>query len=392
MQARPEEGAQVRPCRAERARSKESRAAPRCTSASAMPPSSIARPEGYSFLPELADCSCKQISIETAQSKLDCSRAEDAARQEDHARRHRPLGHDGRDAGDWSPRASAARCPTCRAEEIIVAPDCGMKYLPRDVAFGKLQAMVEGARIVREELQRSPDSRKRVIPVVSRDLDVFARPQVREPYNVTIPGPTVELLDARVKEHGIIDKWIRHGLGKRTCTDREVHNTELLAGRLPVQGSAEPLRRRVQLSTSDGGWTMATERNCRPGCTTRPTCRKDLEATRKFYEDVIGLPLIATWCEKDVLFGAERTYCHCFFGLGDGGALAFFQFADTEDQEQFGPKMPPSPFHHIALQRGRGDAGRHREAAQGGRLRGAEDLSCSSTATAARSTPRTPTA
>ena len=48
---------------------------------------------------------------------------------------------------------------------------------------------------------------------------------------------------------------------------------------------------------------------------------RDLEATRKFYEDVIGLPLLATWCEKDVLFGAERTYCHCFFGLGDGGEI-----------------------------------------------------------------------
>jgi len=76
---------------------------------------------------------------------------------------------------------------------------------------------------------------------------------------------------------------------------------------------------------------------------------KDLEATRRFYEDVIGLPLIATWCESDELFGKERTYCHCFFGLGDGGALAFFQFADPEDQAEFGPKMPESPFHHIAL-------------------------------------------
>jgi catechol 2,3-dioxygenase-like lactoylglutathione lyase family enzyme len=76
---------------------------------------------------------------------------------------------------------------------------------------------------------------------------------------------------------------------------------------------------------------------------------KDLEATRKFYEEVIGLPLLATWCEKDMLFGAERTYAHCFFGLGDGGALAFFQFASNDDQEQFGPKMPFTPFHHIAL-------------------------------------------
>ena len=75
----------------------------------------------------------------------------------------------------------------------------------------------------------------------------------------------------------------------------------------------------------------------------------DLEATRHFYEDIIGLPLVATWCESDELFGKMRTYCHCFFGLGDGGALAFFQFADKEDAALFAPKMPPSPFHHIAL-------------------------------------------
>ncbi|HZV19482.1 MAG TPA: VOC family protein [Sphingobium sp.] len=76
---------------------------------------------------------------------------------------------------------------------------------------------------------------------------------------------------------------------------------------------------------------------------------KDLEKTRAFYEDVIGLPLAATYCEKDILFGKERTYCHCFFELADGGALAFFQFADPEDQALFGPTMPESPFHHIAL-------------------------------------------
>jgi catechol 2,3-dioxygenase-like lactoylglutathione lyase family enzyme len=76
---------------------------------------------------------------------------------------------------------------------------------------------------------------------------------------------------------------------------------------------------------------------------------KDLERTRAFYEDLIGLPLLATWCESDMLFGAERTYCHVFFGLADGGALAFFQFADKADGEQFGPKMPETPFHHIAL-------------------------------------------
>lgn len=76
---------------------------------------------------------------------------------------------------------------------------------------------------------------------------------------------------------------------------------------------------------------------------------RDMEATRKFYEDVIGLPLMSTFCESDELFGATRTYMHTFFGLGDGSALAFFQFADPGDQELFGPKMPFSPFHHVAL-------------------------------------------
>jgi catechol 2,3-dioxygenase-like lactoylglutathione lyase family enzyme len=76
---------------------------------------------------------------------------------------------------------------------------------------------------------------------------------------------------------------------------------------------------------------------------------KDLEATRHFYEDIVGLPLMAAWCESDELFGAVRTYCHLFFGLADGGALAFFQFASKEDQALFGPKMPATPFHHIAL-------------------------------------------
>jgi catechol 2,3-dioxygenase-like lactoylglutathione lyase family enzyme len=75
----------------------------------------------------------------------------------------------------------------------------------------------------------------------------------------------------------------------------------------------------------------------------------DQEATRKFYEDVIGMPLVATWAEKDVLFGAERTYCHTFFALADGSALAFFQFANPADQELFKTALEPSPFRHIAL-------------------------------------------
>ena len=76
---------------------------------------------------------------------------------------------------------------------------------------------------------------------------------------------------------------------------------------------------------------------------------EDLEATRAFYEDVIGLPLSACWTEIDHLFGKDRTYCHLFFDLADGSSLAFFSFADPEDQAEFGPELAPSPFRHIAL-------------------------------------------
>ena len=76
---------------------------------------------------------------------------------------------------------------------------------------------------------------------------------------------------------------------------------------------------------------------------------KDMEKTRQFYEEVIGLPLVATWSESDELFGKVRTYCHCFFGLADGGALAFFQFADTDDERTLSLPIPETPFHHIAL-------------------------------------------
>lgn len=76
---------------------------------------------------------------------------------------------------------------------------------------------------------------------------------------------------------------------------------------------------------------------------------KDQEATRAFYEDILGFPLLATWSEADELFGALRVYCHTFFGLGDGSALAFFQFANQDDQDLFDPELVPSPFRHIAL-------------------------------------------
>lgn len=51
----------------------------------------------------------------------------------------------------------------------------------------------------------------------------------------------------------------------------------------------------------------------------------------------------------NVLFGAERTYCHTFFALADGSALAFFQFADPADQDLFKTQINFTPFRHVAL-------------------------------------------
>jgi len=109
------------------------------------------RPSGYSFLPELAQCSCAQISIETAQSKLDCAVLSALAGKQI------LLGV--LDLSNMQPESAdevAARIrralPFVDARNLIVAPDCGMKYLPREVADAKMRAMVGGARIVRAEL------------------------------------------------------------------------------------------------------------------------------------------------------------------------------------------------------------------------------------------------
>ena len=75
----------------------------------------------------------------------------------------------------------------------------------------------------------------------------------------------------------------------------------------------------------------------------------DMAAVREFYEEVIGFPLVATWCEKTMLFGKERTYMHCFFDIGDGSCLAFFQFQDDQDQKEYGPELTLSGFRHIAV-------------------------------------------
>lgn len=66
---------------------------------------------------------------------------------------------------------------------------------------------------------------------------------------------------------------------------------------------------------------------------------RDQEATRHFYEDILGLPLAATWAERSPATGRE--YCHTFFTLEDGSALAFFQYADQDDN----PVELQSPGH-----------------------------------------------
>lgn len=76
---------------------------------------------------------------------------------------------------------------------------------------------------------------------------------------------------------------------------------------------------------------------------------RDQAATRHFYEDVVGLPLAATWCEVEDLGAGEMAYCHTFYELGDGSSLAFFQFADPRHVATFAPAQPPSVFDHVAL-------------------------------------------
>jgi 5-methyltetrahydropteroyltriglutamate--homocysteine methyltransferase len=108
------------------------------------------RPSGYSFLPELRACGCRQISVETAQSHLDCSVLADLGDKQI------MVGCiDLSDPTVETPEVIADRIrralPYVPKEQVILAPDCGMKYLPRESAAGKLKAMVEAAQILRRE-------------------------------------------------------------------------------------------------------------------------------------------------------------------------------------------------------------------------------------------------
>ena len=108
------------------------------------------RPQSYSFLSELARSPVQQVSIETAQSNLDCAVLEELP--------GKTIILGTLDLSDMTiekPETVAARIrralPYVPSEQIVVAPDCGLKYLPRDIAYQKMCTMVEGTRIVRRE-------------------------------------------------------------------------------------------------------------------------------------------------------------------------------------------------------------------------------------------------
>ncbi|HSU04055.1 MAG TPA: VOC family protein [Acetobacteraceae bacterium] len=80
---------------------------------------------------------------------------------------------------------------------------------------------------------------------------------------------------------------------------------------------------------------------------------KDQEANRRFFEDTLGIPLVATWFEvtRHPRFGRPVAMCHTFYGMADGGALAFFQFADPEIHQLCVAERPAvvGNFDHIAF-------------------------------------------
>ena len=109
------------------------------------------KPTGYSFLPQLADSTADQISIEAAQPRLDLGVLKDLSRKKillgvlD-------LSAQKAETPELVAERIRAGLKHLAADKLIPAPDCGMKYLPRDLAFAKLKALSEGAAIVRAEV------------------------------------------------------------------------------------------------------------------------------------------------------------------------------------------------------------------------------------------------
>ena len=165
-----------------------------------------------------------------------------------------------------------------------------------------------------------------------------------EPYNITSRDP-IDLARpaprARRRASGRVTAWAKN------LTDEE-YNPEFSPGGFlfkalpPARASSS----RTRSDRSSKSWP--SRQSCPRGCTTRRTSREprgDPQVLRGRHRPAAARDLVREG-------HAVRRRAHLlplFFGLADGGALAFFQFADAEDQEQFGPKMPFTPFHHIAL-------------------------------------------
>ena len=109
------------------------------------------RPEGYSFLPELAGCSADQISIETAQSGLDLGVLKDLSEKTIILGVIDLSDHEVESVDTVADRVRRAFDHTT-PEKLTIATDCGMKYLPRASAEGKMRAMAGAARMLRDEL------------------------------------------------------------------------------------------------------------------------------------------------------------------------------------------------------------------------------------------------
>jgi 5-methyltetrahydropteroyltriglutamate--homocysteine methyltransferase len=109
------------------------------------------KPAQYAFLPEVAATRVQQVSVETAQPSLDCAVLEQLRGKSIVLGVLDLSTHDIDSVATVAERIRRA-LPYVDVERVIVAPDCGMKYLPRDVAFRKLQAMTEAARVVRAEV------------------------------------------------------------------------------------------------------------------------------------------------------------------------------------------------------------------------------------------------
>jgi 5-methyltetrahydropteroyltriglutamate--homocysteine methyltransferase len=110
------------------------------------------RPEGYSFLPELSNACCSQVSIETGQSKLNCEVLK-SLEDKQILLGVLDLSTEDVESVETIKKRVERALEFVTPERLLLAPDCGMKYLSREAAFGKLRNMAEAGRQLRNEHQ-----------------------------------------------------------------------------------------------------------------------------------------------------------------------------------------------------------------------------------------------